>query len=231
MKKEITIDHRGLKLKGDLTDEPNAKSWIIFAHGSGSSRKSSRNSWVASELNRQGHSTLLFDLLTPEEDLDYENRFNLPLLAERLLLATDWLLMSPVYQGQSLAYFGASTGAGAALIAASKIPPETPLLTVISRGGRPDLAGESSLREVSVPVLLIVGSMDGEVIDLNKMAQAHLPSAELEIVKGATHLFEEPGKLNQVVQLSADWLERQLKIRSDQRRPGNFYEGESHVVR
>jgi putative phosphoribosyl transferase len=229
--KEITIDHEGIKLNGHLTEEPGARSWIIFAHGSGSSRKSSRNNWVARELNRQGHATLLFDLLTPEEDLEYENRFNLPLLAERLLLATEWLLKSTYYLGQPLAYFGASTGAGAALIAASKLPEDAPLFTVISRGGRPDLAGEGALKKVLVPVLLIVGSLDREVITLNEMAQAHLTSAELQLVKGATHLFEEPGKLNKVVQLSSEWLDQQLKDWSNQPHPRNIHERGDHVIR
>jgi putative phosphoribosyl transferase len=220
MIKEITIDHEGIKLSGHISAEPKARSWIIFAHGSGSSRKSSRNNWVANELNHRGHATLLFDLLTPEEDLNYDNRFNLPLLAERLELATEWLLRSPHYKGQPLAYFGASTGAGAALIAAEKLSGDTPLFTVISRGGRPDLTGQSALRKVSVPVLLIVGSLDREVITLNEMAQSHLRNAELKLVEGATHLFEEPGKLGEVVELCADWLNEQL----------NIHEGGEHVV-
>ena len=220
MIKEITIDHEGIKLSGHISAVPNARSWIIFAHGSGSSRKSPRNNWVANELNRLGHATLLFDLLTPEEDLNYDNRFNLPLLAERLLLATDWLLRSLHYMGQPLAYFGASTGAGAALIAASQLSEHAPLFTVISRGGRPDLAGESALRKVSVPVLLIVGSLDREVITLNEMAQSHLRNAELKLVEGATHLFVEHGKLGEVVELCAAWLDEQLTI----------HEGGDHVA-
>lgn len=210
MMKEVLIDLAGLKLAGNISCEPKAKSWIIFAHGSGSSHKSPRNNWVAQELNHQGHATLLFDLLTPNEDLNYSNRFDLPLLAERLIMVTEWLLRSSYYQGEPVAYFGASTGAGAALIAAAKLSGKSPLFTVISRGGRPDLAGEEVLHEVSVPVLLIVGGLDGEVITLNEMAQSCLQTAELQIVEGATHLFEEEGKLEQVVKISADWLGRQL---------------------
>ena len=207
-------------MSGHISAVAMAKSWIIFAHGSGSSRKSFRNNWVANELNHRGYATLLFDLLTPEEDLNYDNRFNLPLLAERLELATDWLLRSPHYNGQPLAYFGASTGAGAALIAATKLSVDTPLFTVISRGGRPDLAGQSTLSKVFVPVLLIVGSLDREVITLNEKAQSHLGNAELKIVEGATHLFEEPGKLGEVVQFCVAWLDEQL----------NIYKGGDHVV-
>lgn len=214
MFKEITIDHLGLSLAGHISAEANARSWIIFAHGSGSSHKSPRNNWVASELNRLGHSTLLFDLLTPEEDLNYSNRFNISLLSDRLKLATQWLLHSPYYHGEPLIYFGASTGAAAALMAASQLPKDTSLLTVISRGGRPDLASESALRDVSVPVLLIVGSLDHEVITLNEMAQLHLKNAQLQLVAGATHLFEELGKMSEVVKISADWCEDQLEALS-----------------
>lgn len=211
MFQEITIDHFGIKLSGHITTVKNAKCWVVFAHGSGSSRKSSRNNWVANELNLRGHSTLLFDLLTTDEDLIYENRFNLPLLAERLLEATNWLTGSYHYRGEPISYFGASTGAGAALIAASKVPQDIPLLTVIGRGGRPDLAGKIILQKVFIPVLLIVGSLDREVITLNEIALANLPNAKLQIIEGATHLFEEPGKMSEVVTCSLDWLEEQLK--------------------
>lgn len=211
MFKEISIDHHGIKLNGHITAIPKARSWIIFAHGSGSSRKSSRNNWVASELNRHGHSTLLFDLLTTDEDLNHDNRFNLPLLAKRLLEATKWLVESSHYKGEAIVYFGASTGAGAALIAASKAPQDIPLLTVISRGGRPDLAGKSILQKVFVPVLLIVGSLDREVITLNEIALVDLPNAKLQFIEGATHLFEEPGKMSEVVTCSLDWLEEQFQ--------------------
>jgi putative phosphoribosyl transferase len=229
MVEEITIGYDGLKLSGHVANVPNARSWVIFAHGSGSSRKSPRNNWVASELNRRGHATLLFDLLTPEEDVNYETRFNLPLLSERLSLATTWLLQSPFYRGEPIVYFGASTGAGAALIAASKLSGNGPLLTVISRGGRPDLAGEGHLRKVVVPVLLIVGSLDYEVISLNEFAKAHLRAAELKLVEGATHLFEEPGKLGEVVELCVNWLETQLTTYHSQQ-PRNTQQGGDHVL-
>ena len=212
MIQEIIIDYKKIRLGGHISGGRNPKSWIIFAHGSGSSRKSPRNNWVAKELNQLGHATFLFDLLTPEEDLIFENRFNLPLLAERLLIATDWLRKSTFYQQEPLAYFGASTGAGAALIAAAELSHDAGLFTVISRGGRPDLAGESALQGVRVPVLLIVGSLDHEVIKLNQMAKANLSDSELKLVEGATHLFEEPGKLAEVVSLCGDWIDNKLNI-------------------
>ena len=230
MIKEITIDHQGIKLGGYISVVPNARSWIVFAHGSGSSRKSSRNNWVASELNHRGHATLLFDLLTPKEDLNYDNRFNLPLLAERLSLATGWLLRSPYYQGQPIAYFGASTGAGAALVAASNLTGDTPLFTVISRGGRPDLAGKGSLGGVILPVLLIVGDLDREVVTLNEMARFYLKDSELKLVEGATHLFEETGKLNEIVELTADWLDEKLRVLYKQRKPKSIKKGGDHVA-
>jgi putative phosphoribosyl transferase len=199
VRKEIIIDHNEVKLHGHISGEVNSRSWIVFSHGSGSSRLSPRNNWIANELNCRGHATLLFDLLTPVEDLDYKNRFNIPLLADRLTLATMWLLRSSYYHKQPVAYFGASTGAGAALIAASKFRDDARLFTVISRGGRPDLAGKKTLRDLTVPVLLIFGSHDREVINLNEVALANLRNANLHLIDGATHLFEEPGKLNEVV--------------------------------
>lgn len=212
-KQAVEIEYEDIKLNGHISMQPHVRSWIIFAHGSGSSHKSPRNNWVASELNRMGHGILLFDLLTPEEDLEYANRFNLPLLAERLEVATKWLLDSSYYRGEPFAYFGASTGAGAALITASRI--ENPLfLTVISRGGRPDLAGEDALRKVFVPVLLIVGSLDLDVITLNQEARDYLPNAKIKLVQGATHLFEEEGKLAEVVRLCANWLDELLNEES-----------------
>lgn len=222
MHKEITITQGELRLSGHLSGGDNDKGWVIFAHGSGSSRLSSRNNWVAQKLNDLGYGTLLFDLLTPSEDLDYDNRFNLPLLSRRLALATGWLLRSPYYHGQPIAFFGASTGAGAALVAASDAPAHWPLFGVISRGGRPDLAGQTALRNVAVPVLLIVGGEDHDVITLNKMAQVHLRNPELRIVEGATHLFEEPGKLGEVVRLSSEWLDSHLGEARFRRPGGNL---------
>lgn len=211
MRHEIVITQEELRLEGHVSYGDDPKAWVIFAHGSGSSRKSSRNNWVAEELNRRGFGTLLFDLLTAEEDRVFENRFAIPLLAKRLLAATEWLLLSPHYQGQPFAYFGASTGAAAALTAAAKLELDSSLYTVISRGGRPDLA--QNLEHVTVPVLLIVGSRDEEVIALNRKAQGSLDRAQLTLIEGATHLFEEPGTLAEVVALSARWLDRHLQSR------------------
>lgn len=216
MFQEIVIDIDGLKLEGHLSSEDNPKAWVIFAHGSGSSRKSSRNNWVAKELNKKGYGTFLFDLLTYEEDLIYENRFNIPLLAERLINASAWLMNSKFYTGLPIAYFGASTGAGAALIAAARVPESWPLYTVISRGGRPDLAGKF-LSDVRVPVLLIVGSLDSQVIELNRLAENELKNVKLSIVEGATHLFEEPGKLEEVVHLTSTWLDLELPEKEELR--------------
>lgn len=221
MFEEIIINAGDLKLEGHLSSDPHPKGWVIFAHGSGSSRKSTRNNWVAKQLNEMGFGIFLFDLLTVEEDFIYTNRFNIPLLADRLLMATEWLVQSKFYRGEPLAYFGASTGAGAALIAAARGRSSWPLYTVISRGGRPDLAGEEYLRKVSQPVLLIVGDRDYEVIKLNEEAQNELAEAELELVSGATHLFEEPGALDRVVEIVGKWLESNLP---DERREESWME-------
>lgn len=210
MFKEIVINQNGINLMGHVSFGQRPRAWVIFAHGSGSSRKSSRNNWVAGEFNKKGHATLLFDLLTVEEDKVYENRFDLPLLADQLLAATQWLIKSPEYQGEPITYFGASTGAGAALIAAARAPKSWPLFTVISRGGRPDLTGKPFLNQVNVPVLLIVGSLDHQVIMLNEEAREELNNVRMVLVHGATHLFEEPGTLDQVVSLCLNWLEEQL---------------------
>lgn len=220
MFEEVMIPIQGAQLAGHLSRPKNPKAWVIFAHGSGSSRKSSRNNWVADELNKQGYATFLFDLLTPEEDLDYENRFNIPLLAQRLKFVSIWLKESSFYEGGPIAYFGASTGAGAALMAAAETEDDLLLYAVISRGGRPDLAGPEQLKKVSVPVLLIVGSLDDVVIELNRETQRYLPHSELKLVPGATHLFEEPGTLAEVVKLSLNWLERFL--------PGKFEDSRAH---
>ncbi|MCM2351525.1 MAG: hypothetical protein NDI69_15995 [Bacteriovoracaceae bacterium] len=210
MYKEIEIADGEITLGGHLSSDRFVKGWVIFAHGSGSSRKSPRNNWVARELNQHGLGTFLFDLLTPEEDFTYRNRFNIPLLARRLLIATQWLVKSDYYHHEPLAYYGASTGAAAALMAAAKADKKWPLFTVISRGGRPDLAENLNLSQLTIPVLLIVGSLDHEVIKLNEKAQEQLRNVQLTLVPGATHLFEEPGALQEVVDLSRQWLERQI---------------------
>jgi len=179
---------------------------ILFAHGSGSSRHSPRNRAVAAALQQAGLATLLFDLLTPAEEADRSLVFDIPLLGRRLQAATAWLRRDPAgVSGLPVGYFGASTGAGAALWAAAGDPG---VAAVVSRGGRPDLAGPR-LGEVSAPTLLIVGSRDPMVLDLNREAQAALRAeCRLEVVAGATHLFEEPGALDQVARLARDWFLR-----------------------
>ncbi|MFP4251411.1 MAG: dienelactone hydrolase family protein [Guyparkeria sp.] len=181
---------------------------VVFAHGSGSSRLSSRNRFVARQLQEAGLATLLFDLLSETEDEVYENRFDIERLAERLVQASDWVTGQPELADLPQGYFGASTGAAAALRAAAQLP-ET-IRAVVSRGGRPDLAGEA-LPRVSAPTLLIVGGADTQVIELNRWARERMQaSTELAIVPGATHLFEEPGTLFQAARLAAEWFSRWL---------------------
>ncbi|HEY4086504.1 MAG TPA: alpha/beta family hydrolase [Bryobacteraceae bacterium] len=199
-------------LTGDLTIPTEAQSVVLFAHGSGSSRLSPRNRYVAQVLQRAGLATLLIDLLTPEEErLDQATahlRFDIGLLAERLLSATDRLQFESQTRPLRIGYFGASTGAGAALMAAAS---RVELIgAVVSRGGRPDLAGDA-LAEVKAPVLLIAGSNDDAVIKINQAALEQLPGEKkLEIVPGASHLFEEPGTLEQVADLAANWFTSHL---------------------
>jgi len=210
MNKEILIPAGGVDLPGDLEVPESARAVIVFAHGSGSSRLSSRNRFVASVLRGSGRfGTLLFDLLTPEEDEIYANRFDIQLLAQRLRAATRDLLARPGLAGVPLGFFGASTGAAAAIVAAVGMP-ET-VRAVVSRGGRPDLAGDA-LGSLHAPVLLIVGGLDYQVIELNEEALALIPAADkrLEIVPGATHLFEEPGTLAQAADLALAWFDRFL---------------------
>lgn len=179
---------------------------VIFAHGSGSGRLSPRNNHVAARLREVGLATLLLDLLTPAEEEDRRNVFDIGLLAERLRLATDWAAGYPGTAGLVPCYFGASTGGGAALRAAADDPR---IAAVVSRGGRPDLAGADALGRVTAPTLLIVGELDGVVIELNAAAQgAMCCERQLVIVPGASHLFEEPGTLDQVVDLARDWFLR-----------------------
>jgi putative phosphoribosyl transferase len=213
MKEEVIIEDNGIKLEGHLSDVPQARCWVIFAHGSGSSRKSPRNNWVAEELNRRGHSTLLFDLLTTGEDHSTENRFNISLLSRRLEIATQWLVRSKYYKGLPLVYFGASTGAAAAISTAARLQKQLPILTVISRGGRPDLAGEVSLKNLALPTLLLVGSLDTDVITLNREAQKQIFDSTLTLIEGAHHLFEGPGELDKVVQISSAWIDDHLHSR------------------
>jgi putative phosphoribosyl transferase len=195
-------------LSGNLTIPENAMALVLFAHGSGSSRLSPRNQFVARTLNRAGLGTLLFDLLTPEEEaLDIntrEHRFNIGLLAERLVHATKWARQEDQIRDFRIGYFGSSTGGAAALVAAAELPQHVG--AVVSRGGRPDLAGHA-LPKVQAPTLLIVGGNDDIVIELNETARDQMRSeVELEIIPGATHLFEEPGALEQVAKLASDWF-------------------------
>ncbi len=197
---------------GDLTIPINAQGIVIFAHGSGSSRLSSRNRFVARILQQAKLTTLLLDLLTAkEEQVDLRTRqlrFDIDLLANRLVEATKWLAINSSISGLPVGYFGASTGAAAALIAAAQLPESTG--AVVSRGGRPDLAG-NALPKVKAPTLLIVGGDDNPVIELNEKALNELQcEKKLEIVPGATHLFEEPGTLEQVARLATDWFSRHL---------------------
>ncbi|MGD6933653.1 MAG: dienelactone hydrolase family protein [Candidatus Bathyarchaeia archaeon] len=204
---------RNAAIEGNLTIPPNATAVITFAHGSGSSRFSPRNQYVAKTFNDNGLATLLIDLLTDkEEEIDMstaEYRFNINLLAERLMAATEWLKLDPSTRNMAFGYFGASTGAAAALIAAAKLGGD--IKAVVSRGGRPDLAGDF-LGQVRAPTLLLVGGDDTEVIELNRQA-ADLMQADkkLVIIPGATHLFEEPGKLDEVAEFSVDWFKRYLR--------------------
>jgi putative phosphoribosyl transferase len=200
-------------IEGTLTLPPAAKGVVLFAHGSGSSRFSIRNQYVAKEFNKAAIGTLLFDLLTQEEEetdiVTAEYRFNIPLLADRLIGATEWLKNDPKTKRLSFGYFGASTGAAAALIAAAKLPSE--ISAVISRGGRPDLAGKY-LSAVKAPTLLIVGGLDTEVIELNRQAMNQIKvEKKIVIIPGATHLFEEQGTLEEVAKVSIVWFLKYLR--------------------
>lgn len=192
-------------LEGDLVLPTSPRGLVVFVHGSGSSRHSPRNRYVATVLNQSGFATLLFDLLTPQEDRDRAMRFDIPLLARRLEAALHWVQQESSLRDLPRGLFGASTGAAAALIVAAAWPDRVD--AVVSRGGRPDLAGEQSLARVQVPTLLIVGGADTQVLQLNRAAQAAMPhGAELVVVPGATHLFEEPGALEQAAATAADWF-------------------------
>ncbi|MEY9842865.1 phosphoribosyltransferase family protein [Streptacidiphilus sp. EB103A] len=205
---EVAVHAGSTQLSGQLAVPQGAVGAVLFAHGSGSSRLSARNRFVADALNRAGLATLLFDLLTEEEELDRANAFDTALLTRRLADATSWLLDQPQAQGLSVGYFGASTGAAAALSAAAE--PGSPIAAIVSRGGRPDLAGPR-LSAVTAPTLLIVGGDDEVVLDLNRQAQAQLRcECRLAVVPGATHLFEEPGTLEAVADLAEEWFTRHL---------------------
>ncbi|MGA1875592.1 MAG: dienelactone hydrolase family protein [bacterium] len=208
MNTEITIPAGPVSLGATLDIPERASGMVVFAHGSGSSRFSPRNTYVAGILRKEGMGTLLFDLLTEQEDASYENRFNLDLLSQRLIMATEWLKTRSEARGLKVGLFGASTGAAAALIAAAT--PGTGIAAVVSRGGRPDMASQV-LPEVKAPTLLIVGGHDKVVLSMNQQAYAQLGGEkDLAVVPGASHLFEEPGKLEEVAALAAQWFKRYL---------------------
>ena len=204
----VHIPAGAVTLEGELFLPPGTQGVVVFAHGSGSSRHSPRNVFVAQALQSAGLGTLLFDLLTRAEDTDYETRFDIALLTRRLSAATHWLHQQPQTKSLAIGYFGASTGAAAALQAAATLG--SAIKAVVSRGGRPDLAG-AALPHVTAPTLLIVGGEDHGVIELNQGAYALLRSEkQLTIVPGATHLFEEPGTLEAVARLAAQWFMQHL---------------------
>ena len=209
LEKLLRIPAGQTHIEGMLALPESAQGLVLFAHGSGSSRHSPRNNYVAQVLRDAGIGTLLMDLLTPEEDADYQTRFDIPLLTDRLLAATGWIESQPEVQGLPVGYFGARTGAAAALQAAAVRGDE--IGAVVSRGGRPDLAGTHALHLVRCPVLLLVGGRDEVVIDLNQDALEQLTCPrELVIVPGATHLFEEAGTLEEVARQAAAWFGRHL---------------------
>ena len=214
----VRITAAPVTLEGNLTLPEKATGIVLFAHGSGSSRHSPRNRYVARLLNEAKLGTLLVDLLTAEEEVtDMRTahlRFDIGLLARRLVAVTDWLTQQPHTRAVPIGYFGASTGAGAALVAAAERPEA--VAAIVSRGGRPDLAGPA-LARVRAPTLLIVGSRDVQVIELNRLALAQLRCEKrLEIIPGASHLFEEPGALDAVARLAREWFEHYLSPRESE---------------
>ena len=221
--RSVSVDAGPVTLQGDLNLPESARAVVLFAHGSGSGRFSPRNRYVAELLNQAGLATLLVDLLTAEEEaIDMRTahlRFDIGLLADRLIGATRWLKREPATRDLHIGYFGASTGAGAALVAAAELPDA--IGAIVSRGGRPDLAGDA-LPRVSAPTLLIVGGNDPEVLELNRLALAQMRcERQLVVIPRATHLFEEPGTLNEAARLARDWFLRYLDpAKGDQSREG-----------
>lgn len=212
-REEISIPLPSVVLKGELALPENALGVVTFSHGSGSSRFSPRNMMVGELMQEQGIGTLLFDLLTEEEDRDYENRFNIDLLVSRLIDATEWLMQHKMTKNLPVGYFGASTGAASALRAAAYFGKN--IKAVVSRGGRPDLA-LNALPMVTAPTLLIVGQLDMPEIKMNKMAFDQLQGIkEMKIIPGATHLFEEPGKLLEVADMAIAWFKEYLTIKEE----------------
>ena len=213
----ISIPVSGIVLAGDLAIPSASRGLVVFAHGSGSSRSSPRNRHLATALQARGLATLLLDLLTADEErieaIDTTLHFDVDLLAERLIAATDWVIGEPVARANAIGYFGASTGAAAALIAAARRPEH--VAAVVSRGGRPDLAG-AELAAVRAPTLFIVGGLDRHVLELNRSAAARMAAPhELHVVPNATPLFEEAGTIDQVAQLAGDWFLRHLGARTE----------------
>jgi putative phosphoribosyl transferase len=205
----VTIPAGGVELEAAYEWPARPRGIVAFAHGSGSSRMSPRNRFVANELRRAGFATLLADLLTQAEDEDYERRFDIGLLTERLGACARWIDASPEASGLALGLFGASTGAAAAIELAAALGPR--VAAVVSRGGRPDLASRRALASVTAPTLLIVGGRDAQVMELNESAWEELNCPKsLRIVPGATHLFEEPGALEAVAALACEWFEKHL---------------------
>jgi putative phosphoribosyl transferase len=208
----VQVSAGSAQIEGNIAIPADAHGIVLFAHGSGSSRHSPRNRFVAGELQKRGLGTLLIDLLTTDEDAvdvrTRQHRFDIGLLANRLIAVTDWLEQQAGTRGLKLGYFGASTGAAAALVAAAERPDT--VAAVVSRGGRPDLAGKA-LPLVKAPTLLIVGGDDREVISLNREASARMRvENKIVIVPGASHLFEEPGTLEEVARLAGEWFEKYL---------------------
>ena len=217
VEREVRIPVAEASLTGDLAIPAGAKGIALFAHGSGSSRHSPRNVWVASQLHRAGIATLLFDLLTSTEEArdeqTREHRFDIPLLARRLVQATAWTGAQAELRPLPVGYFGASTGSAAALLAAAELGDR--VMAVVSRGGRPDLAGEKALANVTAATLLIVGGNDAVVLQLNERAHAQLTGERrIAIVPGASHLFEEHGALEQVATLASEWFFEYLVVQS-----------------
>lgn len=224
----VRIASGAVFIEAILEQPPHPAGVVVFAHGSGSGRLSPRNNFVAAELRRARLATLLPDLLTPEEDMHHMRRFDIDLLAERLAAAIHFLDANAATAGLPLGVFGASTGAAAALRMAAAAPER--VRAVVSRGGRPDLVASAMLARVRAPTLLIVGGLDGEVIDLNEAAFQQLGGPkEMRIVPGATHLFDEPGALEQVAELAADWFSRHLAGRTAPPQRGTREFGEFSV--
>lgn len=216
MKQSLKIHLDKINLPGDLLVPENPIGLVIFSHGSGSSRFSPRNKYVAECLQERRLATFLFDLLTQEEDQVSSQRFNIQLLSQRLVKVTQYLMEVPILGMLPIGYFGASTGAASALFAASVL--SDTIKAVVSRGGRPDLA-MSQLPEVKAPTLLIVGELDFQVITLNQQAMEKMPGTKsLKIIKGATHLFEEEGTLGQVAKYSGDWFIHYLQVKKEDQR-------------